>query len=114
MNTRVYDHIKGYMEFEFEAAVKQIELVDCYIFSGAMDGTFSVTMDDAEESEWWVFYGSGYRPMNCYSQKRHPSSDEAFSFHLGLMARLKDKPENVEESCYDCCPECFEEITLTE
>lgn len=99
MEENRFNRIKGYIESEFKSKVKSIELVDCLMFAGAMDGVFSVKVVDAEEPEWWVFYGSGVRPMHFYSKKRYPSADEAFSFHLGLMARVMEREEEPRFCC---------------
>lgn len=41
-----------------------------------------------DQGAWWVVEGDGV-PMNLYSQDAYYfSSDEAYSFHMGLMARV--------------------------
>jgi hypothetical protein len=53
-----------------------------------------------KEGAWWVATGGGF-PMHYYSQDRpyFMTTDEVFSFHLGLMMRLvyreETKPEHV-------------------
>lgn len=86
-----YQRIKKYMESECETKVKAIQFVEGYEFAGRVDGVYSVTIDDPSDPHFWVFYGA--RPTNFYSKKRFPLSDEAFSFHLGLMARVMDRHE---------------------
>jgi len=68
-----------------ETMVKVLAFYSFSIF-GREDVVLSVTIDDPDDSEWWVVGGS--TPMNLYTKSRFPSADEAFSFHTGLMLRL--------------------------
>jgi DNA-directed RNA polymerase subunit M/transcription elongation factor TFIIS len=47
-----------------------------------------------EEGAWWVVEGDGV-PMNLYPQGAYYfSSDEAYSFHMGVMARVMMREEH--------------------
>jgi len=47
-----------------------------------------------EKGAWWVVEGEGV-PMNLYSQGSYYfSADEAYSFHMGLMARVMMREEH--------------------
>jgi DNA-directed RNA polymerase subunit M/transcription elongation factor TFIIS len=47
-----------------------------------------------EEGAWWVVEGEGV-PMNLYPQGAYYfSSDEAYSFHMGVMARVMMREEH--------------------
>lgn len=77
---------KEYVGLEAETKVKKVEYVDKFTFLGITDVVFSVSSD---AGDFWVVGGSS--PMNLYDKSKFDSADEAFSFHLGIMHRLKER-----------------------
>lgn len=88
---------KEYVEVEGKTKVIDVTFAGKFIFSGIEDVVLSVITTEKDDSEWWVVGGS--TPMNLYAKSRFPSADEAFSMHLGVIARLKggDLSESNEE-----------------
>ena len=65
---------------------------------------FSITIWNVKtdnDGSWWVAQGD--LPMNLYPQDKayYFSTDEAFSFHLGLMLRLINDDENLSNNMID-------------
>ncbi len=65
------------------------------------DVIISVKIDDETDPDWWVIGGA--TPMNLYTKQRFPNSDEAYSFHLGIILRMSARDSKVapEEIGYD-------------
>ena len=90
-----------YVETEGKTKVKSAVFAERFRMFGREDVVLSVSTTDLNEPEWWVVGGS--TPMNLYAKSRFPSTDEAFSFHTGLMLRLaardfeesEDEPESI-------------------
>ena len=94
-----YKEIIEYVEEQFERK--------CKVLSAKIENTFDDLGVDVRiwniktdvEGSWWVVEGDEI-PMNLYSQGAHYfSTDEVYSFHIGLMQRMQNKfseykPEN--------------------
>lgn len=94
-----YKEIIKYVEKQFENK--------CKVLSAKIENTFDDLGSDVRiwniktdvEGSWWVVEGDEI-PMNLYSQGAYYfSTDEVYSFHIGLMERMKNKfseyrPEN--------------------
>lgn len=55
-----------------------------------------------DKGRWWVITN----PTNLYSQKHFPSLDYTISFHVGLMMRLRSRPQGADSSD----PQPFDEV----
>lgn len=55
-----------------------------------------------DKDRWWVITNL----TNLYSQKHFPSLDYTLSFHIGLMMRLRSRPENANSND----PSPFDEV----
>ena len=83
-----------------DETVKHVERVKTeYVLRETYD-IWDVTTD---KSRWWVITN----PTNLYSQKHFPSLDYTFSFHVGLMMRLRSHPEGPDTSEPDPFDEVF-------
>ena len=50
-----------------------------------------------DKGRWWVITG----PTNLYSQSQFPSMDVALSFHVGLMARVRQQDTTEDEAPFE-------------
>lgn len=89
------EHAKRYVETEAETKVVEAKLIDKFTVYGREDAVLLIKTIDTEEPEWWVVGGT--TPTNLYSKSRFNSADEAFSFHVGIMARIHDRQFMAEE-----------------
>ena len=79
--------ISQYVELEArEESVKHVELVKTEVVLGEVYEIWDVTTD---KDRWWVLTNL----TNLYSQRHFPSLDYTLSFHIGLMMRLRSRPE---------------------
>jgi len=86
--------IAQYVELEAGGeVVKHVERIKREIVLGDPYDIWDVTTD---KDRWWVITNS----TNLYSQRHFPSLDYTLSFHIGLMMRIRSRPEgaNNEES----------------
>lgn len=81
-------HIKEYVEIEANQRVLSIEVENVVSFLGDEDIIFSVVTEGGPEKDWWVIGGSSL--TNLYEKSRFYSSDEAYTFHIGVMLRLRE------------------------
>jgi len=81
--------ISQYVESQArEESVKHVELVKTEVVLGEAYEIWDVTTD---KDRWWVLTNL----TNLYSQRHFPSLDYTLSFHIGLMMRLRSRPEGV-------------------
>jgi hypothetical protein len=79
--------IANYVHGEARAEVVQhVEKIKTEYVMGAPYEVWDVTTD---KDRWWVITN----PTNLYSQKHFPSLDYTLSFHIGLMMRLRSRPD---------------------
>lgn len=79
--------ISQYVELEArEESVKHVEKVKEEAVLGEVYEIWDVTTD---KNRWWVITNM----TNLYSQRHFPSLDYTLSFHIGLMMRLRSRPE---------------------
>lgn len=67
-----------------------------------MGDRFEIWDVTTDKNRWWVITNL----TNLYSQKHFPSLDYTFSFHVGLMMRLRSRPEGADSSD----PQPFDEV----
>jgi hypothetical protein len=79
--------IADYVEIEARGeTVKHVEKVKEEVIIGEQFEVWDVTTD---KDRWWVITNL----TNLYSQRHFPSLDYTLSFHIGLMMRLRNRPE---------------------
>jgi hypothetical protein len=79
--------ISSYVELEAkDESVKHVEKVKEEVILGEVYEIWDVTTDKAR---WWVITNL----TNLYSQRHFPSLDYTLSFHVGLMMRMRSRPE---------------------
>lgn len=90
--------VEEYVEWQCDCKVIHSKPEQTYSELGYEVTIWNVKTD--KDGSWWVASGGGL-PMNLYTQDKayYFSTDEAFSFHLGLMLRLMSdelcRPENI-------------------
>ena len=71
--------------------VKHVEKIKEEIVAGEKYVIWDVTTD---KDRWWVITNL----TNLYSRRHFPSLDYTLSFHVGLMMRLRSRPEGADSS----------------
>ena len=69
--------------------VQHVERIKTEIICGEVYDIWDVTTD---KDRWWVITNL----TNLYSQRHFPSLDYTLSFHIGLMARLRNNSDRVD------------------
>ena len=78
--------IAEYVEWQAPGeSVRHAERVKSEVVLGDLYEIWDVTTD---KDRWWVITN----PTNLYSQRHFPSLDYTLSFHIGLMMRLRSRP----------------------
>ncbi len=90
----IADYVHGQAPDE---TVQHVERVKREVVLGDKYEIWDVVTD---KDRWWVITNL----TNLYSQRHFPSLDYTLSFHIGLMMRLRSKPENGQE------PSPFDEV----
>jgi hypothetical protein len=87
MTTRTKEEVEAYVEGQCKCNVIHSKPEQTFKDLGFEVTVWNVKTD--EDGSWWVVEGEGL-PMNLYPQDKayYFSTDEAYSFHLGLMTRL--------------------------
>lgn len=83
-----------------DETVQHVERVKTEHVMGEAYEIWDVTTD---KNRWWVITNL----TNLYSQKHFPSLDYTLSFHVGLMARIRSRPEGPDSSDPDPFDEVF-------
>lgn len=84
--------IANYVEGEApDEIVRHVEKIKTEYVLGDPYDIWDVTTD---QDRWWVITNI----TNLYSQRYFPSLDYTLSFHVGLMMRLRSRPENANSS----------------
>lgn len=79
--------------------VQHVEKIKTEYIMGEAYEIWDVTTD---QGRWWVLTNL----MNLYSQKHFPSLDYTLSFHVGLMMRLRSRPDGADSTE----PQPFDEV----
>ncbi len=82
-----------------DETVQHVERVKTEYIMGDAYEVWDVTTD---KNRWWVITNL----TNLYSQKHFPSLDYTISFHVGLMMRLRSRPDGANASD----PQPFDEV----
>ena len=82
-----------------DETVQHVERVKTEYVMGEPHEIWDVTTD---KNRWWVITNL----TNLYLQKHFPSLDYTLSFHVGLMMRLRSRPEGADSSE----PDPFDEV----
>lgn len=90
----IADYVHGQAQDE---TVQHVELIKQEVVIGDRYEIWDVVTD---KNRWWVI--TNY--TNLYSQRHFPSLDYTLSFHIGLMMRLRSRPD----SCQEASP--FDEV----
>lgn len=84
--------IANYVESQTrDESVTHVERVNEEVVLGERYEIWDVTTD---KDRWWVITNL----MNLYSQRVFPSLDYTLSFHIGLMMRLRNRPEGADSN----------------
>jgi hypothetical protein len=83
-----------------DEAVQHVERVKTEYVMGDAYEIWDVTTD---KNRWWVITN----PTNLYLQKYFPSLDYTLSFHVGLMMRVRSRPQGPDASDPDPFDEVF-------
>lgn len=67
-----------------------------------MGDTYEIWDVTTDKNRWWVITNL----TNLYSQQQFPSLDHVFSFHVGLMMRIRSRPGTVDADD----PQPFDEV----
>lgn len=84
--------IANYVEGQApDEVVQHVERIKKEIVLGDTYEIWDVTTD---KDRWWVITNL----TNLYSQKHFPTLDYTISFHIGLMMRLRSRPDRIDSS----------------
>lgn len=90
---RTFEDVTKYVELESQNKYKVLSAKPEYKFNdlGMEVCVWNVKTDN--DGDWWVVEGDEV-PMNLYSQSAYYfGADEAYSFHMGLMKRMRVEQE---------------------
>ncbi len=93
MSKRTHEEVSQYVEWQCRDRCKVLSAKPEHTFNdlGVEVQVWNVRTDS--EGAWWVVEGDSV-PMNLYPQEAfYFSADEAYSFHMGLMERMKASTE---------------------
>lgn len=93
----IANYVQGQARDETIQHVERVKLE--YVLGEAYE-IWDVTTD---QDRWWVVTNL----TNLYSQKHFPSLDYTLSFHIGLMMRIRSRPEGPDSSDPDPFDEVF-------
>ena len=100
MSTRTYEDVAKYVEWQSQNKCKVLSAKPEHTFNdlGVDVNVWNVKTDT--DGDWWVVEGET-TPMNLYPQSAYYFlADEVYSFHMGLMERMKKnsfRPEDFVE-----------------
>jgi len=87
---------------EIEAHGETVQHVEKIKTESIMGESYDIWDVTTDQDRWWVVTNL----TNLYSQKHFPSLDYTLSFHVGLMMRLRSRPEGADSSD----PQPFDEV----
>lgn len=88
---------------ELEAQDETVQSVEKVRDDFVMGEKYEVWDVVTNKDRWWVITNI----TNLYSQKHFPSLDYTLSFHVGLMARMRSRPEGADSNDPDPFDEVF-------
>ncbi len=117
MSKRTFEEVAQYVEWQSQDKCKVLSAKPEHTFNdlGTEVRVWNVKTDS--DGTWWVVEGDSV-PMNLYPQEAYYfSSDEVYSFHMGLMERMnvsiEYKPEEFVEAITlnsDIAPQLFRKL----
>lgn len=117
MSKRTFEEVAQYVEWQSQNKCKVLSAKPEHVFNdlGTEVRVWNVKTDS--DVAWWVVEGDSV-PMNLYPQEAYYfSSDEVYSFHMGLMERMNAsveyKPEEFVEAITlnsDIAPQLFRKL----
>lgn len=90
-----------------DETVQHVEKIKQEVILGELYEIWDVTTD---KDRWWVLTNL----TNLYSQRHFPSLDYTLSFHIGLMARLRNRSARVDASDPTPFDEVFRRVNQAE
>ncbi len=90
-----------------DETVQHIERIKQEIVLGEVYEIWDVTTD---KDRWWVITNL----TNLYSQRHFPSMDYTLSFHIGLMARLRNRSDRIDGDSPTPFDEVFRRVDQAE
>lgn len=98
--SRSYKDIVAYVELENNGEAKVVSAKPEHTFTDLGDNVTVWNVKTDCDGAWWVVEGE-YTPMNLYPQGAYYfSADEVYSFHIGLMERVKSSHNQYTASEY--------------
>ena len=86
---RTYKDIISYVEWQNHGEAKVLSAKPEHHFDDLGDKVTVWNVKTDRDGSWWVVEGE-HTPMNLYPQDAYYfSADEVYSFHIGLMARMR-------------------------
>lgn len=90
---RTFEDVTKYVELESQNKCKVLSAKPEYKFNDLGMEVFVWNVKTDNDGDWWVVEGDEV-PMNLYSQSAYYfGADEAYSFHMGLMKRMRVEQE---------------------
>jgi hypothetical protein len=102
--TDIANYVHGQARDE---TVQHVEKIKQEVVLGEVYEIWDVTTD---KDRWWVLTNL----TNLYSQRHFPSLDYTLSFHIGLMARLRNRSDRVDGSDPTPFDEVFRRVDQAE
>lgn len=86
---RTYKEVAEYVEWQNHGAGKVLSAKPEHSFDDLDDTVTVWNVKTDNDGDWWVVEGE-HTPMNLYPQSAYYfAADEVYSFHMGLMARMR-------------------------
>lgn len=90
---RTFEDVTKYVELESQNKCKVLSAKPEYKFNDLSMEVCVWNVKTDNDGDWWVVEGDEV-PMNLYSQSAYYfGADEAYSFHMGLMKRMRVEQE---------------------
>lgn len=89
MSTRSHEEVADYVEWQSQNKCKVLSAKPEHTFNDLGEDVNVWNVKTDTDGDWWVVEGKT-TPMNLYPQSAYYfSADEVYSFHMGLMERMK-------------------------
>lgn len=117
MSKRTFEEVAQYVEWQSQNKCKVLSAKPEHTFNDLATEVRVWNVKTDSDGAWWVVEGDSV-PMNLYPQEAYCfSSDEVYSFHMGLMERMNAsieyKPEEYVEAITlnsDIAPQLFRKL----